>query len=50
VFFRVSGYTGEMANQAFEQILWVEPGELLRYDFLEADRTLVARLARGELV
>jgi 8-oxo-dGTP diphosphatase len=50
VFFRVSGYTGEMANQAFEQILWVEPSELLSYDFLEADRALVARISRGELV
>ncbi len=50
VFFQVSGYTGEMANQAFEQILWVEPSELLSYDFLEADRALVARIARGEMV
>jgi 8-oxo-dGTP diphosphatase len=50
VFFRVSGYAGEMTNQAFEQIRWVEPHELLHYDFLEADRALVARIARGELV
>jgi 8-oxo-dGTP diphosphatase len=50
VFFQVSAYTGEMANQAFEQILWVEPHALLSYDFLEADRSLVAHIARGELV
>jgi 8-oxo-dGTP diphosphatase len=50
VFFQVRGYTGEMANRAFEQILWVEPSELPSYDFLEADRTLVARIARGELL
>jgi 8-oxo-dGTP diphosphatase len=50
VFFRVSGYAGAMANQAFEQILWVAPHELLSYDFLEADRALVARIARGELM
>jgi 8-oxo-dGTP diphosphatase len=50
VFFRVDSYSGALANQAFEQILWVEPGELVNYDFLEADRTLVARIARGELV
>jgi 8-oxo-dGTP diphosphatase len=50
VFLRVSSYTGEMANQAFEQTLWVEPRDLLGYDFLEADRVLVARLARGELL
>jgi 8-oxo-dGTP diphosphatase len=50
VFFRVRGYAGAMANQAFEQLLWVAPEDLLNYDFLEADRALVARLARGELV
>jgi mutator protein MutT len=49
VFFGVKGYTGDMANQAFEQILWVEPQELPRFDFLEADRALVDRIARGEL-
>jgi 8-oxo-dGTP diphosphatase len=50
VFLRVSGYAGELSNQAFEQILWVESNDLLDYDFLEADRALVARIARGELV
>ncbi len=50
VFLRVSGYAGELCNQAFEQILWVESNDLLDYDFLEADRALVARIARGELV
>jgi 8-oxo-dGTP diphosphatase len=50
VFFRVNSYAGVMANQAFEQILWVEPQALTHYDFLEADRGLVARIAQGELV
>ncbi len=50
VFLRVNTFTGEMANHAFEQIIWVEPLELLNYDFLEADRGLVAQLARGELL
>jgi 8-oxo-dGTP diphosphatase len=49
-FLRVTAYTGELVNQAFEQILWVEPNRLPHYNFLEADRTLVARLAKGELV
>ena len=48
VFLHVPTYTGTMRNQAFEQIVWAEPGQLLRYDFLEADRELVARLAHGE--
>ena len=50
VFFQVNGYVGEMANQVFEQIVWEEPPKLLNYDFLEADRALVARLACGELM
>jgi hypothetical protein len=30
--------------------VWAEPGQLLRYDFLEADRGLVTRLAhRGAM-
>jgi 8-oxo-dGTP diphosphatase len=50
VFFAVNGYAGEIANQAFEQIIWEDPSNLLNYDFLEADRGLVARLACGELL
>jgi 8-oxo-dGTP diphosphatase len=50
VFFQVNGYAGEMANQAFEQIIWEDPPNLLNYDFLEADRALVARIACGELL
>jgi 8-oxo-dGTP diphosphatase len=50
VFFQVNGYAGDMVNQAFEQIIWEYPPNLLNYDFLEADRALVARLACGELL
>jgi 8-oxo-dGTP diphosphatase len=50
VFFRVNGYSGEMVNQVFEQIVWEDPPNLPNYDFLEADRALVARLACGELL
>jgi 8-oxo-dGTP diphosphatase len=35
-------------NLAFEQICWVEREHLESYDFLPADRELVARLAAGE--
>lgn len=49
VFFRVVAYTGELVNHAFEQVVWVEPSQLTGFEFLEADRALVARLARGEL-
>lgn len=50
VFFRVVDYRGEPTNQAFEQIVWVEPHRLTSFDFLEADRPLVAQMARGELL
>jgi 8-oxo-dGTP diphosphatase len=50
VFFQVSNYSGQMVNQAFEQMRWVAPQDLPGYDFLAGDRGLVARLARGELL
>ena len=49
-FFRVAAYSGALINQAFEQIVWVEPHQLPSFDFLEADRALVEKLARGECV
>ena len=49
-FFRVAAYSGELINHAFEQIVWVEPHQLPSFDFLEADRALVEKLARGEFV
>jgi 8-oxo-dGTP diphosphatase len=50
IFHRVASYTGTLANQVFEQIIWAEPRQLPDYDFLEADRGLVARLAHGEII
>ena len=47
IFHRVGTYVGVLVNQAFEQIVWTQPSQLLRYDFLEADRELVARLAHA---
>lgn len=37
-------------NIVFERIAWVQRRNLGRYDFLAADRGLVARLMRGEFV
>jgi 8-oxo-dGTP diphosphatase len=50
LFFRVTRFQGIPANRVFERMAWVLPDELLGYDFLEADRPLVERLARGEIV
>jgi len=36
-------------NLVFDRIAWVAPGDLPRYDFLAADRKLIARLARSGL-
>ena len=47
-----SGMPGAIAGAGtkmpFERVLWVKRGDLARYDFLRADRELVARLMRGE--
>jgi len=48
LFFRVLRYTGTPENRDFERIVWTRPDTLPDYDFLEADREIVARLARGD--
>jgi 8-oxo-dGTP diphosphatase len=50
VFFAVPSFHGEARNQVFESIAWAPRAELSRYNFLEADRELVSRIARGEIV
>ena len=50
LFFRILGFAGIPVNKVFEQMAWVRPEELPAYDFLEADRELVERLARGEVL
>ena len=50
VFFTLKSYRGEVRNQVFEAIRWAPRAKLPEYNFLEADRELVNRLAKGELV
>lgn len=50
VFFLVDRYRSEVRNQVFEAIAWAPRAKLSTYDFLEADRELVERIARGEIV
>ncbi len=50
VFFAVRDYEGEIRNRIFETVAWVTRQELPAYDFLEADRELVKRIAQGEIV
>ena len=49
-FFLVREYQREIENRIFRDIQWVEPKELPKYDFLEADLTLVRELAAGKLL
>jgi mutator protein MutT len=48
-FFAVCEISPAPRNLVFERVVWARPGHLPGYDFLPADRELVARLARGEL-
>ncbi len=49
LFFRIRRFLGTPMNHDFERIEWARPSDLPGYDFLEADRELVDRMARGEM-
>jgi 8-oxo-dGTP diphosphatase len=50
IFFSVPSYRGNVSNRVFEAIEWAPRSRLSGYDFLDADRELVSRIARGEIV
>lgn len=50
VFFSVLAYGGKVTNRVFESVAWAPREDLPAYSFLEADRELVNRIARGEIV
>jgi 8-oxo-dGTP diphosphatase len=45
VFFEVTEFGGEARNCVFEEMRWVDQGEVARFDFLEGDVEFVKRLA-----
>ena len=49
-FFIVREYQREIENRIFRDIQWAAPQDLPKYDFLEADLTLVSELATGKLL
>ena len=49
-FYIVREYKGELENRIFKDIQWAAPKDLPRFDFLEADLTLVKDLASGKLL
>ncbi len=50
VFFRIDSFSGALKNWVFESIVWAPRNTLASYNFLEADRQLVERIAAGEIV
>src|SRR5215469_5715837 len=50
VFYRVVSFGPEPPTQVFEAIAWARRDELALYRFLDADRELVERIARGEII
>ena len=49
-FFAVREFTGEIQNNIFNEVRWVQLGELPEYDFLAADLGLIRDLAGGKLL
>ncbi len=49
-FFIVRSFEREIENRIFRDIQWSDPKDLPKYDFLEADETLVRDLAAGKLL
>ncbi|HET8546449.1 MAG TPA: (deoxy)nucleoside triphosphate pyrophosphohydrolase [Bryobacteraceae bacterium] len=48
IFYRVTAFTGEPRNLAFEKIDWAPAERLPRYDFVDGDVDFVRRLAAGQ--
>jgi len=48
-FFAAAIAETEIAPRTFEQVAWVLPKELSHYDFLAANRELIAHLATGKI-
>jgi 8-oxo-dGTP diphosphatase len=49
-FFVVRQFTGEIANQIYQQVRWVKLESLLEFEFLAADHGLIKDLAAGKLL
>jgi len=48
-FFAAQIAEAEIQPRTFEQVKWILPKELGTFDFLEANRTLIAHLATGKI-
>jgi 8-oxo-dGTP diphosphatase len=50
IFLLVTDYRGEISNQVFEAVEWAPRKSLPEYNFLEADRELVNKIAQGGII
>ena len=48
-FYIVENFEGKIQNRIFRDLRWVSPADLLDYDFLEADVSLVNDIASGKI-
>jgi 8-oxo-dGTP diphosphatase len=48
LFFAIPEFTGQIKEQVYEQIQWVDVQQLPTLDFLDGDFDFVRRLARGD--
>jgi 8-oxo-dGTP diphosphatase len=49
-FYRVDHFEREIENRIFNDVRWVERGDLASYDFLAADIAFVKRISAGEVL
>jgi 8-oxo-dGTP diphosphatase len=49
-FYVVREFKGELENRIFRDMQWAKPKDLPKFNFLEADLTLVKDLAAGKLL
>ena len=49
-FFKVERFQRELQNLIFQDVRWLDPKDLPKLDFLDADREIVRRLAAGNLL
>lgn len=49
-FFLVRNFQGLLENRIFRDVRWVQRAQLPDYDFLEADRELISKIAAGKIL
>ena len=49
-FYLVREFKGEIENRIFRDVQWAKRAELPKYDFLDADLTLVRDIAAGKVI